>query len=133
MVKIEEGKFYKTRDGRKAGPIVIHFGREHAGAEGFRDDHWYISTNRYYSEMSGRTSIRGESPDDLIEEWQDPTPTTPIRTITRREIVPGDYGVVGVTQDCNIVIYKSKYTPEELREAAHILNQIAEYLESEGK
>jgi hypothetical protein len=130
MLKIEEGKFYKTRDGRKVGPIVVHFGREHAGAEGFRNDHWYISTNRYYSEMSGRVSIRGESPDDLIEEWSEKP--TPIRTITRREIVPGQYGAVWLETDGRIVI-NGTHTPEELREAAHVLNQIAEYLESEGK
>jgi hypothetical protein len=53
---------------------------------------------------------------------------------TRREIVPGVYGIVHVTVRGNVEIEeKDGYTPEELREAAHILNQIAEVLEENAK
>lgn len=51
----------------------------------------------------------------------------------RREIVCGDYGIVHVEKGCDIHIPEYKYTPDELREAAHVLNQIAEYIESEGE
>lgn len=55
---------------------------------------------------------------------------SPIRT--RREIVPGVYGNVAVEKHSygmTIVSDMSDPTPEELRESAHILNQIAEVLE----
>lgn len=59
---------------------------------------------------------------------------SPVRTVTRREIVPGTYGCVEVemhSYGMNVVADFSggRCTAEELREAAHILNQIAEVLE----
>lgn len=73
---------------------------------------------------------------------------SPIRTVTRREIVAGVYGrvVVGVKNGDKVVVdltandgtldyigHTSELTYIELREAAHILNQIAEVLEGNGK
>lgn len=65
----------------------------------------------------------------------------PIRTVTRREIVPGVYGnldissfsrskvFVGLKTECgNRYVYMNA---TELREAAHVLNQLAEVLEDE--
>lgn len=59
----------------------------------------------------------------------------PIRTvtITRQEIVPGQYGIVSVTNKGKIIIQPAVYTHEQLREAAHTLNQIAEALEDGAK
>lgn len=58
---------------------------------------------------------------------------SPIRT--RREIVPGVYGAVRVSCDYDgarqFELHKSKLNAEELREAAHTLNQIAEVLGDE--
>ncbi len=61
----------------------------------------------------------------------------PVRTVTRREIVPGVYGRVVLDGASNGTAkltfnYKTvppEFTAEELREAAHVLNQIAEALE----
>lgn len=63
---------------------------------------------------------------DIAEEQ------SPVRTVTRKEIVPGVYGKVNVSlyQDGRpcVAVYFPK-DANELREAAHILNQIAEALE----
>lgn len=66
-MKIETGKFYKTRDGRKVGPM------ESRGGD-------WIATPRidpdeefdWYSE--GIFSLFGESPHDIISEWPTLTP-----------------------------------------------------------
>lgn len=64
----------------------------------------------------------------------------PIRIVTRREIVPGRYGVVEIGEQAKglapIRISNRNgelrnTTAEELREAAHVLNQIAEALADE--
>lgn len=65
-MKIEAGKFYKTRDGRKVGPMVN---------EGWIDgEPWTAEDiNRYYTDEGSRIIPTGE-PDDLIAEWSDLTP-----------------------------------------------------------
>lgn len=57
-----------------------------------------------------------------------PQPAGPIRTITRRELVPGVYGALKIypADDWSI---DRKATPAELREAARIFNEIADVLE----
>lgn len=59
----------------------------------------------------------------------------PIRTVTRREIVPGVYGDVTVERipfEGLEISYKSYGNAHKLREAAHIFNQIAEALEEQA-
>lgn len=60
-------------------------------------------------------------------------PATTLKT--RRTIVPGRYGIVTVDQlpHCQIQITPCYPTVDELREAAHILNQIAEIIEENEK
>lgn len=61
---------------------------------------------------------------------------SPIRTVTRREIVPGAYGDVTVERipfEGLEISYKSYGNAHKLREAAHIFNQIAEALEENAK
>ena len=64
----------------------------------------------------------------------------PIRTVTRREIVPGTYGVVEVNNHdtypnwalvrvCGVRGVHRELNADELREAAHTFNQLAEALE----
>ncbi len=130
MVKIEEGKFYKTRDGRKVGPIRRY---DHDSWTGDAGNTLYtVDGLRYFERDRGGSS-------DLISEWPNEE-TGPIRTITRREIVPGQYGCIKVeskpdggylhvrlvAEDCDL---KTWYNAEQLREAAHILNQLAEALD----
>lgn len=53
--------------------------------------------------------------------------------VVSRQISKGQYGITYINEDGHICVDSGIHTPEELREAAHVLNQIAEYLESEGK
>lgn len=56
--------------------------------------------------------------------------TSAIRTVTRREIVPGEYGIVTVFPDGAVYVSGVDVpSAAELREAAHLFNQIAEVLE----
>lgn len=51
---------------------------------------------------------------------------SPIRTVTRREPVQGNYGIVAITKNNKIMIAAGDHSSEELEEAAHILSQLAE-------
>lgn len=131
VLKIEAGKYYKTRDGRKVGPA--------RRADG------YLTTNGWHYAENGECCYKGISGNekqpefDIISEWSE----APIRTVTRREIVAGVYGRVFVNsydKESNTVWINVKedfgcveFNATELREAAHILNQIAEVLEENGK
>lgn len=56
----------------------------------------------------------------------------PIRTITRREIVPGVYGIVRISgsgKSIDVDMEHDGLTVEQAREAAHLFVQIAEFLE----
>lgn len=57
-MKIEEGKYYCTRDGEKVGPM-----RPEAG-------HWHISDGRLWSDEGERWS-RNNSHNDIVSEWVD--------------------------------------------------------------
>lgn len=75
--------------------------------------------------------------EESVNEKFEPA-SSPIRTVTRREIVAGLYGKVFINdydELANTVSLNVKedfgcvsFNAEELREAAHILNQIAEVL-----
>lgn len=72
-----------------------------------------------------------EFPHDL---WIDnnnikPIEVGPIRTVARREIVPGNYGLIQMLDNGCMYIETDTYTADQCREAAHVLNQIAEALE----
>lgn len=131
MVKIEEGKFYKTRDGRKVGPAKR--------IPDVKDWPWDVgdSNLRRDNGMAGGYGAYGPEY-DLISEWPDEE-TGPIRTITRREIVPGQWGNINVNcvVDGNVFINVRDdfghvaFNAEQLREAAHLFNQLAEFLEGE--
>lgn len=126
-MKIEAGKYYKTRDGRKVGPM-----RElnrHETDYPWTDKDGDMPDQRYNDKGY---EIGTGSDCDLISEWKDETPS-PIRTVTRREIVAGNYGIVAITKSNKVMIAAGYYTAEELREAAHILNQVAEVLQENGK
>ena len=129
-LKLEAGKYYKTRDGRKVGPM----------RELDRNKTDWPWTDKLEDMPDQRYTDDGKeigtgSDFDLIAEWQDETPS-PIREVTRRELVAGKYGAVHLVNipngDWTIGIDDCNWNSEELREAAHILVQVAEYLESEG-
>lgn len=120
MLKLETGKYYKTSDGRKVGPMQEH-------GLGFREKTW---DGRIWN-VDGEPYGKNNTKEDTLFEI--PSSESPIREVTRRELVAGKYGVVYISSANEIGIASRKHTPEQLREAAHTLNQIAEYLESEGK
>ena len=62
-LKIEAGKFYKTRDGRKVGPMSVDV-YDLWSAPGFSSKEWY-GNGRCYSDLSRTT------PKDIIAEWID--------------------------------------------------------------
>lgn len=66
-MKIESGKYYRTRDGRKVGPMIN---------EGWSDgEPWTAdNSNRYYTDNGTRVIDAGES-DDIISEWPSETLT----------------------------------------------------------
>lgn len=133
-MKLEAGKFYKTRNGLKFCPAeeVYPFG----------NSGWMVPSSAghpaTYDSYGNRISPTCLSGEDLVAEWHD----GPVRTVTRREIVPGTYGKIFINdynESANTVSLNVKddfgcvyFNAEELREAAHILNQLAEALEDKS-
>jgi len=63
-MKIEEGKYYRTRDGRKVGPMQIKPTHSKlCGEQGSILSIWYVAT--------GRANSLRETPNDLVAEWID--------------------------------------------------------------
>ena len=89
-MKIEAGKYYKTRDGQKVGPIRARTGIherykwEIAGFSSYDDGGWDCDSSDCVQH------IVAEWPDELAKE------TGPVRTETRKIIVPGDYDRIRV-------------------------------------
>ena len=132
-MKIEAGKYYRTRDGRKVGPIELSEpSRGWATAPGYLNSTWYTQENQVYGDCVGRVSIHGECPRDLIAEWTDePATPKPSPFVTRRELVPGVYGKISVIKDDMDEVHiecNEWLTADELDEAAHLFSQLAEYL-----
>ena len=94
-LKLEVGKFYRTRDGRKIGPM--------RNDKGIVNHPWDDEVSWHFYSDDGRAD---DGPDyDLIAEWTDTT-TSPVRTVTRKEVVPGVYGALRVdaANDCGKVL-----------------------------
>lgn len=137
MLKIEPGKFYRTRDGRKVGPIeefapyqdkqfVRAGSNDQTGFESYRLD----GTWDFYPGQLTKN--------DLISEWQDEEPTGPVRTVTvtKKIIQTGVYGkvTVGDAGDRKLIYVQigngsAFLSAQELRDAAKVLNELAECLE----
>lgn len=140
-IKIEEGKFYKTRDGRKVGPM---YGRTYGG---FCDRSQTI-THQPWNEGGSFLSSKFPSPLDLVSEWID-TPS-PIQEVTvkkeivqvvetkEKKLVPGRYGYLKIEESYD-VFYVSVHTlaafpkfADKFRETAAALNAIANFLEEQN-
>jgi hypothetical protein len=129
-MKLEAGKYYRTRDGRKT-LLSANDSRDEAYP-------WFCDVNDWHGlDPMGRSCI-GDSSVDLVSEWID----GPVRTVTRKEIVGGMYGVVEVVPGDwpkRVGIRMSNLHgpggPElhcdaaQLREAATLFDQLASALE----
>lgn len=135
-----EGRYGRTRDGRKVGPIVPSGrgdlwpweARGSSEAPGIGVPLW-TATGSYFPNGDAH-------PLDLVAEWVD---DGPVRTVTRQEIVPGTYGAVTVGRSFNVpdcgnpdipdvatveVHIEDHLTADELDAAAHVLTKLAEAL-----
>lgn len=90
-MKLEVGKYYRTRDGRTVGPMRAR--------KIFGGSFWSDVGGAYYADGSHVASPQN----DIIAEWtDDPQQDSPVRTVTRKEIVPGVYGNVVVDYEGGI-------------------------------
>lgn len=127
-MQIEAGKFYRTRDGQKVGPM-IYFGIKGRFIVTVGDGAAW--------EGDGRGLVDGKYDwsRDLIAEWID-EPASPVRTRTVSEIVPGDYGIVhvggndGKEVSVDLNGRPTCYSAAELRAAAAVFVQLADALEA---
>lgn len=130
-MKIEEGKFYKSRSGAKVGPLKLGINRrkwpgDFWVVEGIWGPTWW---------EDGVVHREGGSNDyDLVSEWPS---EGPVRDVTRKEIVTGVYGVVSVigipkhiSSCAEINLTCAALSSSELRAAAATFLAIAEALES---
>lgn len=93
-MKIEEGKFYRTRDGRKVGPMK----RVRHAMYPWICDHPFLGE---YTE-DGRFYFNQEAEDraDLVAEWSEPVlsgPAVELSTLADMDAQPGD--IVGHLKD----------------------------------
>lgn len=120
-MELEVGKYYRTRDGRKVGPIELGWFGDTGSSSG---ESWWMG--------SGAKNKLHERDDDIIAEWvdkpSDTDPSSPVRTVTRKKIVPGNYGKVRVTGGMYFHV-NSMSTATELRAAIKTLTEIADALE----
>jgi len=77
-MKIEEGKFYKTRDDRKVWPL--YYKTDNGHVLWFGDLAWWSDC--------GKINRTRDEQEDIISEW----PSGPIQEVTTKTIVPGNYG-----------------------------------------
>lgn len=123
---IEEGKFYRTSDGEKIGPMEFDQGGQSYARQQFDGRLWLVSSGK-------RFLNRGP---DLIAEWTD-EPKSPIVTKTVKSLEAGVYNNVALVlnEHCGwqYCLPLNNYTKEELRAAAKTLLEIADFLEEEDK
>lgn len=140
-MRIEEGKFYRTREGRKVGPVRAtdnSFWPMECGGT------WWRANGESCEGSMARMYPRN----DIISEWIE----SPVRTetVTTRRIEPGVYGRIRVRDEAGMVDGGTQVgfnfvarngasmgQPEvaylsapELRELARVALEIAEYLDA---
>lgn len=120
-MQIEVGKFYRRRDGKKAGPMLVGSNTAYyAESDEYRE---YHADGRHYWRIPGC---------DLVAEWTD-EPNGPVRTVTRKEIITGTYGKVMVGAPDNEwlparIALDGAFNATELREVIATLTEIADAL-----
>jgi len=126
---LEQGKFYRTRDGRKVGPACWN------PRLGWPEGGYFSFPNNISVYPDGFVYSSGTAPDpsDIIAEWVD-GPVI-VETVTTTRIVPGTYDRVrvdAVMPDKTLRLAMSGsdewYTADELDAAAVVLTELAKAL-----
>lgn len=122
-MQIEAGKIYRTRTGAKMGPFESVDGRVT----------WFDKENNYRW-SDGRINKVDEMPGDLIGAWDGP-----VRIVERKEIVPGEYGLVTVWPDhgpqfCRVSLGSARrmshdFTADDMRQISAVFLELADALE----
>ena len=130
-IQLEEGKYYRTRDGRKVGPLRFTRvdgakDKRWATAPGFSGAHWYTQYNdALWAGDYANASAFNPTVDDLMEEWVDepeathdpvehpkhytghpPEPTSGIQLVTAS--VDGRYLRLNVVVDGKMQVFAVK-------------------------
>lgn len=123
---VKDGMYCMADNGAKVGPIR-RTSQKLTDPWPFVCDYNDTNTERLYIRTNGETQdgTGDYTTPDLIAEWQS---DGPVRTVTRKEIVPGEYGKVTVFDDGFVSVY-SVSNPVDIRAAAATLVEIADALE----
>ena len=126
VVPCVEGGRFRIRRGDVIGPM---FPAQSGHARGVM----YCPRTSIYVFTNGKADLLpGNSAYDLVERLDN---VSPVREVTRKEIVPGTYGMVKTGrvsvsgETVSISIEERFYTADELLHAAKILMDIAEALQ----
>jgi hypothetical protein len=126
-MKIEAGKYYRTRDGRKVGPMV-------RTASKVKNRAWDDGSNVGWTEHGAEFNTM-LSRNDIIAEWTE----GPVREVTRKEIVTGVYGRVMVSKSkthasdiCVELTGGIAFSRAELTAAIDTLTQIRDAMQEGG-
>lgn len=133
-MQIEEGKFYRTRDNRRVGPMENWLHSLRDNAHNWRQkggSHLYCKGGDVWR-GDGTSGYHGEE-GFLISEWVN----GPVRTVIRKEIEPGHYGLIRINGACmsrkevSWFVDGSWTTAKQIREAINTLGEIADALEDQ--
>jgi hypothetical protein len=136
VLKLETGKFYKTRDGQKVGPMLFRRDCDDYAVDGFEGPYG----NAWWSENGIRGGMGDIHDGDIVAEWKE----SPVRTVTRKEIASGTYGrlyvakqggteprlLINLADEAGVSRGVSHgWSVDELRNAIGVLTEIADALE----
>lgn len=129
-MKIEVGKCYATRGGKKVGPITaIEPAKTYQEMGVVVGNGGFPNRNRWWE--NGTASLRYESSEDLVAEWVE---STPVREVTRLDLNAGRYGVLQIGEYVNggvplSFVTKTHYDASDVRAAIETLMAILPVLE----
>ena len=94
-MKIEAGKYYRTRDGRKVGPIV---------KDCVDGEDWMVSREDGRLWTNGGRSFSGNEENDLIAEWTDEPTHQDIGKLTLDMDMPPDFAALAAQHRIKITV-----------------------------
>ncbi|QIG67876.1 hypothetical protein EVC29_076 [Rhizobium phage RHph_Y52] len=130
---------YRTVDGRRVEITICLHGRNL-----WKATNVFVMAGGERSERIGQVyrddgavfdQRLGEENDRIVGPWVEPEkPASPVQEVTTKEIIPGNYGIVGVGYGAevgtfNIWIPTRRAKPADLRDAARILTELADFID----